>query len=76
MVIIGTTGTEKKYYLEVNNEFVIQIEVTHSLSLSLLVGSEFKDDVIDIMSYFSGSVYNGFGDDINVRLLSNSSHCM
>lgn len=32
----------------------------------LIVGSEFKDDVIDIMSYFSGTVYKGFGDDPNV----------
>ncbi|XP_019861918.1 PREDICTED: dnaJ homolog subfamily C member 21-like [Amphimedon queenslandica] len=29
------------------------------------VGSEFKDDVVDIMSYFSGTVYKGFGDDPN-----------
>ena len=32
----------------------------------LIVGSEFKDDVVDIMSYFSGTVYKGFGDDPNV----------
>ncbi len=31
------------------------------------VNSDFKDDSLDIMMYFSASAYSGFGDDAKVH---------
>lgn len=36
------------------------------LLIYFVAGSDFTDDTIDLMMFFSGSAYSGFGDDANV----------
>ena len=61
MICVGTISTGKRYCMEVH-----LISRSDIILLLRAAGSDFKDDVINLMVYFSGTIYSGFGDDIKV----------
>ena len=57
------TRTEMRFCLEVS---VCSLILAYYGFHTWTVGSDFRDDVVDLMVYFSASAYSGFGDDSKV----------
>lgn len=63
--VLGMTNIERKSYVEVGSIIMCSsaLWAWHWCCVSYAAGSDYKDDSLNLMPFFSASCYTGYGDD-------------